>query len=178
MFWGFGAKSSLVVARKTPNLFLNIYSLRESLDGEPLTALCGEWIWAAVITKQLDMLPQRVGAYWDNLAQTPEFSIAAADPWKKKLLVGEAFWENDRLTTSVLEEVIHDSQQLPQNQEEGWTVEQIFFSRWPFAAEIQAAAEVAGVRLVTLAEIEPLLLAARRQRRWELDNPQPMEIEF
>lgn len=153
-------------------------SLRESLGGEPLTALCREWIWAAVITKQLDMLPQRVSAYWDDRAKTPEFPIAAADPWQKKLLVGEAFWENGRLTTDVLEKLIHSSQQLPQIQAEGWAVDRVIFGRQPFTAEIQAAAESAGVRLVTLAQIEPLLLAARDELQRERDNPGPEEIAF
>lgn len=153
-------------------------SLRQSLGREPFFALCREWIWAAARTKRLGMVPNRVGAYWDDLALAPEFPIAVADSWEKKLLVGVAFWENDRLTTVVLEEIVHNSQQLPQVQVEGWTVAQIIFGRRPFTAEIQAVASSAGVRLVTLAEIEPLLLAARRQRRWELDNPQPVEIEF
>ena len=30
---------------------------------------------------------------------------------------------------------------------------------------------------MTLAEMEPLLLTARSQKRWKLDNPQPVEIE-
>ncbi len=153
-------------------------SLRGSLDKEPFVFLCREWVWAAVRTKQFGMLPQKVGAYWNDLAQTPEFPIAVADSWEKELLVGDLFWEDGRLTTAVLEKIIHDSQQLPQNQEEGWTVGQIIFSRRPFTEEVQAAAAAAGVRLVTLAEIEPLLLAARSQERWELDNPQPIEIEF
>ena len=124
------------------------------------------------------MVPNRVCAYWDDLALAPKFPIAVADSWEKKLLVGVAFWENARLTTAVLEEIVHNSQQLSQVQAEGWTVGQIIFGRRPFTAEIQTAASSAGVRLVTLAEIEPLLLAARRQRRWELDHPQPVEIEL
>ncbi|MCP4417427.1 MAG: hypothetical protein GY805_12455 [Chloroflexi bacterium] len=153
-------------------------SLRESLGGEPFLALCREWIWAAARTKQLGILPNRVGAYWDDLAQTPEFPVAVANSWEKELLVGEAFWKNDRLTTAVLEEIVHNSQRLPQVQADGWTVKQIIFSRRPFTEDVQARAAATGVRLVTLAEMEPLLLKARRQRRWELDNPQPIEIEF
>jgi len=153
-------------------------SVQGAFGEKPFIALCREWIWAAVVTKQLGMLPQRVGAYWNDLASSPEFSIAAADPWQKKLLVGAGFWENGRLTPAVLKKIIHDSQQLPQVREEGWTVEQVIFGRWPFTEEIQAVADVTGVRLVTLAEIEPLLPAARTQLRWERDNPSPVEIEF
>jgi hypothetical protein len=130
------------------------------------------------VTKQLDLLPRRVGAYWDDRVQTPEFTLAAADPWQKHLLVGEPFWENSRLTTAVLERLVHDSQQLPQIQEGGWTVEQIIFGRRPFTENICQAATTMGVHLVTLAEIEPLLLTARAQLRWQRDNPSPIEIEF
>ena len=109
-------------------------SLCQSLGGEPFLALCREWLWAASRTNQIGMSPHRVGAYWDDLAQTPEFPIAAANSREKKLLVGELFWENDRLTTAVLAEIVHNSQQLPQVQTEGWLVEQIIFSRRPSPA--------------------------------------------
>jgi hypothetical protein len=130
------------------------------------------------VTKQLNLLPRRVGAYWGERGQTPEFTLAAADPWPKHLLVGELCWENGRLTTADLERLVHDSQQLPQIQAEGWTVEQVMFGRRPFKENICQAAITMDVRLVTLAEIEPLLLTARAQRRWERDNPSPIEIEF
>jgi hypothetical protein len=167
-----------MIARTTETAVSAYTSLRQSLGEDPFLALCREWIWAAMTTKQLSMSPNRVGAYWDDLAQTPEFPIAASNSWEKRLLVGKAVWENGRLTTAVLEKIVHDSQQLPHVLAEGWTVEQIIFGRRPFTAEIQAAASAAGVRLMTLAEMEPLLLAARKQKRWELDNPQPIEIEF
>ncbi len=153
-------------------------SLHASLGGEPFLALCQEWIWAAARTKQLGMLPNRVGAYWDDLAPAPEFPIAVADSWEKETLVGKAFWEDGRLTTAVLEEIVHNSQQLSQVQTGGWAVKQIIFSRQPFTEDVQTWAATRGVRLVTLAEMEPMFLKARRQRRWELDNPQPIEIEF
>ncbi|HUM70466.1 MAG TPA: hypothetical protein PLK31_16660, partial [Chloroflexota bacterium] len=152
--------------------------VHEALGREPFIALCREWIWAAVTTKQLDLLPQRVGAFWNDQIPAPEFTIAVADSWQKKWLVGELFWENDRLTTAVVAAIVYDSQQLPQIRKEGWTVEQIIFGRRPFGEEIKTWAAVTGVRLITLAEIEPLLLAARAQRRWERDNPSPIEIEF
>ena len=159
----------------TATVYANV---REALGGEPFIALCREWVWAAAATKQLSIQPQKVGTYWNDHMPTREFTIAVVDSWQKQLLVGEAFWETDHLTAAALEEVVHDSHQLPKVQEEGWTVEQIICSRWPFTQEIQALAAVTGVRLVTPAEIEPLLLTARAQRRWERDNPSPIEIEF
>jgi hypothetical protein len=152
--------------------------LCQSLGGEPFLAFCREWIWAAAKTERLGMSPDRVGAYWDDLGQTPDFSIAVADSREKKLLVGAVLWENGVVPTAILEEIVHNSQQLPQVQAEGWSVEQIIFGRRPFAVEIWTAAAASGIRLMTLAEMEPLLLTARSQKRWELDNPQPVEIEF
>ncbi|MCC6607984.1 MAG: Tn3 family transposase [Anaerolineae bacterium] len=39
-------------------------SLNEALGQTPFRALCREWIWAAVIMQKIDILPQKVGAYW------------------------------------------------------------------------------------------------------------------
>jgi hypothetical protein len=153
-------------------------SLYEALGREPFITLCREWIWAAAVTHQLGLLPERVGAYWDDRRPSLAFPIAIADTWQKKLLVGEVFWENGRLTPAAVGAIVHTSHQLPQIRKEGWTVAQVIFSRWPVAAESQAAAAAMGVRLVLLAEIEPLLLAARTQLRWERDNPSKVEIEF
>ena len=123
-------------------------------------------------------MPQKVGAYWDDQTEAPEFPIAVADLWKKKLLVGASLWDNGRFTSADLEELIQKMHRLPQAKSEEWRVGLIVFGRRPFAAEIQVAAAVAGVRLVTLAEIEPLLLVAREARRWKKDNPASEPFEF
>ncbi len=154
-----------------------VASVRDSLAGRPFVELCREWIWAATFLKKIDLRPQRVGAYWDAQRPAPEFAIAAADPEQKKLLVGRAFWQNDRLIPAALEEIVRDSRQIPQVRAEGWSVAQVLFGRLPFAENIRQAA-AKGVHLVTLAEIEPLLLAARAQLRWEWDNPDRGEMEF
>ncbi len=153
-------------------------SLNKSLGREPFMVLCREWVWAAAITKQIDILPQKVGAYWDDQTEAPEFPIAVADPWKKKLLVGVQAWDNDRLTPADLEELIQDKHRLPQGKIKGWRVGLIVFGQRPFTAEVCAAATAAGVRLVTLAEIEPLLLMARDTKWRERDSPASEPFEF
>lgn len=47
----------------------------------------------------------------------------------------------------------------------------------PFAVEVQAVATASGVRLVTPAEMEPLLLKARARLRRQRQHPRPIEIE-
>lgn len=143
-------------------------------------ALCREWIWAAAITQKIDILPQKVGAYWDDRTEAPEFPIAAADLWKKekKLLVGVSLWDNGRFTPANLEELVQNVQLLPQAKKKGWRVGLIVFGRRPFTADVCAAAVAAGVRLVTLAEIEPLLLMAREARRREQDSSVSEPFEF
>jgi hypothetical protein len=153
-------------------------SLNESLGQKPFMALCQEWVWATAITKQIDILPQKVGAYWDDQPEVPEFPIAVADLWKKKLLVGVSLWDNGRFTPAHLEELIQKMHLLPQAKSEEWRIGLIIFGRRPFTAEIQAAAAAACVRLVTLAEIEPLLLMAREARRRKRDNPASESFEF
>ena len=153
--------------------------LNEALGQEPFMALCREWLWAAAITHQIDMLPQKVGAYWDDQMEAPEFPFAAADLWKKKkLLVGVSLWDNGRFTTADLDELIQKMHRLPQAKKKGWRVELIIFGRRPFTADVQAAAAAATVRLVTLAEIEPLLLMAREARWREQDSPVSEPFEF
>ena len=150
----------------------------QSLGQVSFLGLCGEWIWAAGITQQIDILPQKVGAYWDDQTEAPEFPIAAADLWKKKkLLVGVSLWDNSRFTTADLDELIQKMHRLPQAKKKGWRVELIIFGRRPFTADVQAAA-AATVRLVTLAEIEPLLLMAREARWREQDSPGSEPFEF
>ena len=123
-------------------------------------------------------MPQKVGAYWDDQTEAPEFPIAVADLWKKKLLVGVSLWDNGRFTPAYLEELIQKMHLLPQAKLEEWRVGLVVFGQRPFTAEIQKKAAVAGVRLVTLAEIEPLLLKAREARRREQDSPASEPFEF
>lgn len=155
-------------------------SLHEVLGEEPFMALCREWVWAAAITKWIDILPQKVGAYWDDQTEVPEFPIAAADLWKKKkkLLVGVSLWHNGRLTPADLEELVQNMHLLPQAGSKKWEVGLVVFGRRPFTAEVHAAAAAARVRLVTLAEIEPLLLMAQEVRQRKQDSPASEPFEF
>jgi len=157
-------------------------SLRRNLGQTPFNALCREWVWAAFITGQLDLMPLRLaplrlGAYWPNPEAAAEFDLVAVGTEQKRVLVGELIWENGRLTITDLEQIIGKSQRLAVVWP-GWVIDLVIFGREPFPADLRAAATTAGVRLVTLAEIEPLLLTARERRRWEEAQPDPVEIEF
>jgi uncharacterized protein len=152
-------------------------SLRRDLGQTPFVALCREWVWATFITGQLDLMPLRVGAYWPDPQSAAQFDPVAVGVEQKRVLVGEPVWENGHFTTSDLEKIIGNSQQLFRVWP-GWTIDLVIFGREPFTADVRADATAAGVRLVTLAEIEPFLLAARERRRWEEANPSLVEIEF
>ena len=115
----------------------------------------------------LDVGMWRVGSYWNEGVDVPDFPVAIADTDDKKILVGALFWGNGSVTISNVEEFVRDSQLVLQDMEEGWQVEQIVFSKRPFVEGAQEAAADMDVRLVTLTEIEPLLLAGRTQRRWD-----------
>jgi uncharacterized protein len=151
-------------------------SLSQNLGHTPFIALCREWFWAAAITGQLNLMPLRVGAYWPD-PQATQSDLVAVGTEQKRVLVGELIWENGRLTITDLEQIIGKSQRLARVWP-GWVIDLVIFGREPFPADLQAAATAAGVRLVTLAEIESLLLAAREWRRWEEDQPDSAEIEF
>jgi hypothetical protein len=157
-------------------------SVRYSLPENPFTKLCWEWVWAAVATKQIEMVPQQVGAFWDEANQSAEFAVAAVDPWQKRVLLGQTVWPDDTnptlVTTGVaVEKLVASSRQTPQ-MPAGWTVQLVLFGRSAFPEAVRRAADEAGVRLVTLEEIEALLPAARAELRWQWANPQHEEIEF
>jgi len=147
-------------------------SAQRALGRKPWRALCREWLWAALTMRQLGMEPYQIGAYWSGERQTAEFAIAAADPDHKSLLVSAAYWESGQLTVPALRQFIRDSQNLPQAQNKKWCMKRIVFSRFPFGPAVQAIAAAHEVGLVLLAEIEPLLLAARERQRWQRDNAQ------
>jgi hypothetical protein len=152
-------------------------SLRRELGQTPFIALCREWVWAAFIIGQLDLMPLRVGAYWPDPQAAAQFDLIAVGAEQKRVLVGEPVWENGRFTTTDLAQIIGKSQQLARVWP-GWTIDLVIFGREPFTAAVRTAAADTGVLLVTLADIEPLLLTARERRRWEEDQPDPVEIEF
>ncbi|MCC6607983.1 MAG: hypothetical protein IT327_32555 [Anaerolineae bacterium] len=117
--------------------------------------------------------------YWDDQIEVPEFPIAIADLWKKKkLVVGVPLWDNGRFTPADLEELVQNMHLLPQAGSKKWEVGLVVFGRRPFTAEVHAAADAARVRLVTLAEIEPLLLMAREVRQRKQDSPASESFEF
>lgn len=153
-------------------------SLRKALGQAPFMALCREWVWAAASTRQIDLLPQKVGAYWDVRTEVPEFPVAAADLCRKKLLVGVSLWDNARFMPTDLEALIQDMHQLPQAKIRGWRVELMVFGQRPFRADVSAAAAAAGVRLVALAEIEPLLLSAREAKQRSPRSPASEPFDF
>lgn len=82
--------------------------------------------------------------------------------------------EKTRLFIVGLIKVMH---RLPQAKIKGWRVRLIVFGQRSFTAAVRAAA-AAGVCLVTLAEIEPLLLMAREARRRQQDSSVSEPFEF
>jgi len=166
--------------KKTPKetVVMAYANLQKELGLEPFTALCQEWVWAAKRVDILDIGMWRVGSYWNEGMNVPDFSVAIADTDDKRILVGALFWGNESVTISNIEQFVHDSRLVLQDMEKGWQVEQIVFSKRPFVKSVQEVAADMKVRLVTLAEIEPLLLAGRVQRRWEQENPSTDEIRF
>jgi hypothetical protein len=171
-------KPALETLRPNEAVAAAVADLIRSLGGRAFAGLCRDWLWATAVTEQLDLMPGSVGAYWRHPEREPAFPVAAADSWQKKLLVGDLFWHSEALTPARLKQLVRNSKRLPQVRKEGWTVAQIAFSRAPFTTEVQAAAAGANVRLVGLAEMEQLLLAARSARRRAPDQPVEDEIPF
>ncbi len=150
--------------------------LFRSLGQVPFLFLCHEWIWAAYITGQLALNLQRTGPYWQKTANRTSFQVGGTDPDGKRLLVGMTVWENETVKPSLIRQLAQKSQHLPQVRQ-GWTVQAILFGCYPFSETIRRMAAQLNVRLVTLAEIEPLLQASRAEIIASWSRPRP-DIPF
>ncbi len=150
--------------------------LFRSLGQDPFLFLCHEWIWAAYITGQLALNLQRTGPYWQKTANRTSFQVGGTDPDGKRLLVGMTVWENETVKPSLIRQLAQKSQHLPQVRQ-GWTVQAVLFGRYPFSETIRRMAAQLNVRLVTLAEIEPLLQDARAEVIASWSRPRP-DIPF
>lgn len=150
--------------------------LYESLGQHPFISLCHEWIWAAFILGELEMDMQRTGAYWQKSARQSSFPVGGVDPDGQKLIVGTAVWENETTKPGLVRQLAQKSQRLPQVRR-GWTVRPVLFGRHPFSEAVKQVAQAYNVRLVTLAEIELLLQAARAEIIASWSRPLP-DISF
>lgn len=162
----------------TPDAAADLFLARlyESLGQRPFIFLCHEWIWAAFILGQLEMDLQRTGAYWQKSARRSSFLVGGVDQEGQKLIVGIAIWENETTKPNLVRQLAQKSQRLPQVRR-GWTVQPVLFGRHPFSEAVKQMAQAYNVRLVTLAEVEPLLQAARDEIIASWSRPLP-DIPF
>jgi AAA+ ATPase superfamily predicted ATPase len=151
--------------------------LMASLPEVSLRILGQEWIWAGSALRTPGVPAGRVGRYWLDDEETADFSLAAADDWRKQLLLG-TFFTDAGMTGSHLEDFVGQCRSVPTMRKKGWRLQTVVFSDMDFPPEMKQTAESLSVYLVKLAGIEPLLLAAREQLRWERDNPDDEEIPF
>jgi len=150
--------------------------LHQSLGQHPFFFLCHEWLWAAYITGQLNLDLQRTGAYWQKSARRSSFPLGGVDQEGQKLIVGLAVWDNETVKPNLIRQLARKSQRLPQVRQ-GWTVQPVLFGRHPFSEAMTQLAKELNVQLVTLAEIEPLLQAARAEIIASWSRPLP-DIPF
>lgn len=121
--------------------------------------LCREWVIDAAETGLVDFLPETTGSYWTQTDQPVELDIVAASRRSKRLLIGEAKWGDKPVAEKILKDLFERSQRMPQVAQ-GWQTDYVLFARKGFTPALTRLAATRGVRLVTLADIESLLVAS------------------
>ncbi|NKQ37538.1 MAG: ATP-binding protein [Chloroflexi bacterium] len=131
--------------------------LRPFLGEHVFEELCREWVWAAAMSDQLDFVPETVGSYWHTRRkQGVQLDVVAAAPREKKLFIGEAKWGRRPLNRGLLADLVRRSQRMPQVAA-GWGVQYALFARAGFTDALQAEAQAAGARLISLEDMEQTL---------------------
>lgn len=135
--------------------------LRPFLGEYVFEELCREWVWAAAMADQLPFVPEVVGSYWRTYrGQGVQLDVVAAAPREQKLLIGEAKWGRDALGRRTLTDLVTRSQRMTQVAE-GWQTQYTLFARGGFTAALVQEARETGARLVSLDDLEHLLLEVK-----------------
>lgn len=132
--------------------------LRAFLGEHVFEELCREWVWAAAMREALDFVPELVTSYWRRArGTTVQLDVVAAAPREKRLLIGEAKWGRGNLSRRILTDLIDRSHKMPQVAA-GWATQYVLFAREGFTPALQQAAEESGARLVSLHDLEEMLI--------------------
>ena len=103
---------------------------------------------------QLIFKPEVVGSYWRQYqGQGIQLDVVAGNQRLKKLFIGEAKWGKDSVSRSILTDLIHRSQRMPQVAD-GWAVQYALFSREGFTEAASELARELNVKLITLNDME------------------------
>ena len=128
--------------------------LRSFIGTYVFEELCREWTLAAGAAGHLSFVPEVVGSYWRQYrGQGVQLDVVAGNQRLKKLLIGEAKWGKDSVSRSILTDLIHRSQRMPQVAE-GWDVQYALFSRDGFTVAASELARELNVKLITLNDME------------------------
>ena len=127
--------------------------------------LAREWVWSEAVTGGLGFVPDAVGAFWARQRTEPvQLDIVAANARERRLFIGEAKWETGQVGRGILTKLVERSQRMPQVTASGWTVQYGLFSRHGFTPATVAEAKEVGARLVSLPQLESVLVTAAARR--------------
>jgi len=136
--------------------------LRGYIGGEVFEALCREWVLAAAAAEKLAFQPEEVGSYWrSHKTQGVQLDVVAANRSQRRLLIGEAKWGRGGVGRKVLTDLVERSRRMPQVAE-GWQTTYALFSREGFSAATRKEADRLGAVLISLADLEKVLVDAIR----------------
>ena len=121
--------------------------------------LCREWVLVKARAKELPFIPERVGSHWSPVAQ---IDIVAINWRQKNILLGEAKWSKDRVSRSVVRELVGKTPSVIPDDGEGWTVHYALFARSGFTEAAVTEAQRYSALLVDLETLGADLAASSR----------------
>ena len=130
--------------------------------------LCREWLLRASDRGELPVTVEDAGAEW---RRSFTLEVAGIDEAEKQLVLGACHWGDDPAGLDLIEELADRTRSVVPKDEEGWTVYYLGFARDGWTDEAREQVEqvvddarpgsrastrwqVAGVRLLTLAEVD------------------------
>lgn len=122
--------------------------------------LCREWVLVQSRNGKLPFPVEQAGSHWDSKVQVDVVAIS----WREKaLLLGEAKWQESRLSRRIIRELVVEKtpkvlNALPDSGKD-WRVYYAFFSRAGFTEAAQTLAAEYEAILVDLAELDKTLSA-------------------
>ena len=160
--------SKLALGQHDQTLDLIRANLPDYIQQYTWPELCREWLLRASDREELPVTIEDAGAEW---RRSFTLDVAGINPEKKQLVLGACHWRDEPAGLELIEELAERTRAVVPKDEEGWTVYYLGFARdgWTEAALKQAEQvvdearpgsrastqwRVAGVRLLTLAEVD------------------------
>ncbi|MCA9968641.1 MAG: ATP-binding protein [Anaerolineales bacterium] len=126
--------------------------------------LCGEWLLRASAAGELPLPVEQVGGFWQR---AQEIDLVSIDRVTQSLILATCQWEEDPVGSDTLVELIRQTDMIVPEEDDGWSVYYLGFSKSGWTPEALATAEAriqaqqrnktwrsVGIRLLDLNQVD------------------------